>query len=848
MTGGIAVKVHELARELGLTSKELIERLEAMKVSVRNHMATLDPDTIARVRNAAAARGTSAAAGATSIGPAVVPDSPRGAATKVDEEKIRQSAFLQSKYGAEIKAVRVIRAPRAEAPPVAEPPAAPPAPAAKPGTKVAARPGERVAKKPEGRPEAKKPAVEARVPAKERPAGAPPAPAPAQAAASAAPAKEKPTIRFGDVRRAPRFESGTVEAPTAPPLPLEPAASAPPVEPPKPVEPPRPQPAPPSPPPTPAAPDPVRYLELDGPIQVGGLAARMGVSIGEVVKRLVDIGVMAGVNHMIPLEVASKVMAAFNFAVKAPEIVEIAEVAPTLEVPTTAPEEKGRLPRSPIVTVMGHVDHGKTSLLDAIRKTSVAAQEFGGITQHIGAYTVDRAGKRITMLDTPGHEAFTALRARGAQVTDIAILVVAADDGVMPQTVEAINHAKAARVPIIVAINKIDLPQVNPDRVKQQLADLGLVPEDWGGDTIMVQVSARQGTGLETLLEMILLVAELRDLRATPERPARGTVIEARLDKGRGPVATVLVQDGTLHVGDAVVIGETYGRIRAIFDEAGARLEAAGPSTPVEVIGLAEIPAAGDLLEAVTNERIAKAVAEERRERRRASEQVRTRQVSVEEISKEAGAPTERKELRLIIKGDVQGSVEALVPALERITTREVIVTILHAAVGSITESDVMLAAASQATIIGFNVRPEPPVRRLAEAEAVDVRLYRIIYEVVDDVKKLASGLLTPEAVEVILGRAEVRRVFSISKKGTIAGCYVASGRVTRGGRTRAIRDGVVVYEGTIGSLRRFKEDVREVTEGFECGIGLERFGDVKEGDIIEVFAMEAKPSQAPAR
>ena len=844
------MKVHELARELGLTSKELIERLEAMKVSVRNHMTTLDPDTVARVRKAAA-RGTSAAAGST-VGSAVVPESPRGAATKVDEEKIRQSAFLQAKYGAEIKAVRVIRAPRAEAPPVAEPPVAPPAPAAKPGTKVAARPGERVAKKPEakpeGRPEAKKPAVEARVPAKERPAAAPPAPAPAQAAAPAAPAKEKPTIRFGDVRRAPRYESGTVEAPPAPPLPLEPVASAPSVEPPKPVEPPRPQPAPPSPLPIPAAPVPVRYLELDGPIQVGELASRMGVSIGEVVKRLVDIGVMAGVNHMIPLEVASKVMTAFNFAVKAPEVVEVAEVAPTLEVPTTAPEEKGRLPRPPIVTVMGHVDHGKTSLLDAIRKTSVAAREFGGITQHIGAYTVERAGKRITMLDTPGHEAFTALRARGAQVTDIAILVVAADDGVMPQTVEAINHAKAARVPIIVAINKIDLPQVNPDRVKQQLADLGLVPEDWGGDTIMVQVSARQGTALETLLEMILLVAELRDLRATPERPARGTVIEARLDKGRGPVATVLVQDGTLHVGGAVVVGETYGRIRALFDEAGARLEAAGPSTPVEVIGLGEIPAAGDLLEAVTNERIAKAVAEERRERRRASEQVRTRQMSVEEISKEAGAPTERKELRLIIKGDVQGSVEALVPALERITTREVIVTILHAAVGSITESDVMLAAASQATIIGFNVRPEPPVRRLAEAEGVDLRLYRIIYEVVDDVKKLASGLLTPEAVEVIVGRAEVRRVFSISKAGTIAGCYVASGRVTRGGRARAIRDGVVVYEGTIASLRRFKEDVREVTEGFECGIGLERFGDVKEGDIIEVFAMEAKSSQAPAR
>jgi translation initiation factor IF-2 len=366
----------------------------------------------------------------------------------------------------------------------------------------------------------------------------------------------------------------------------------------------------------------------------------MGASTSEVIKRLVEGGVMAGVNHMIPLEVATKVMAAFHFAPKPPEEVEERGVAPTLEVPAAEPREKGREPRPPVVTVMGHVDHGKTSLLDAIRKTSVAAQEFGGITQHIGAYTVETGGKRITFLDTPGHEAFTQLRARGAQVTDIAVLVVAADDGVMPQTIEAINHAKAARVPIIVALNKIDMPQANPDRVKQQLVDLGLVPEDWGGDTITVPVSARQGTGLDTLLEMILLVAELRDLRATPEKPARGTVIEARVEKGRGPVATVLVQDGTLRVGDAAVVGETYGRLRAMANEAGVRQESATPSTPVEIVGLSEVPAAGDLLEVVTNERIAKAVAEERRERRRATEQSRIRQLSVEEISKEAGTST----------------------------------------------------------------------------------------------------------------------------------------------------------------------------------------------------------------
>jgi translation initiation factor IF-2 len=623
-------------------------------------------------------------------------------------------------------------------------------------------------------------------------------------------------------------------------MPVEPPV----VQPARPAEPPRPAPVAPPAPAAPAAPipQPIRYLELDGPIQVGDLAARMGAPPGEVVKRLVESGVMAGINHMIPLEVAAKVMTAFNFVAREPEVVQVTELAPTLDVPAVEPAEKGRELRPPVVTVMGHVDHGKTSLLDAIRKTSVAASEFGGITQHIGAYTVQARGKPITFLDTPGHEAFTMLRARGAQVTDIAVLVVAADDGVMPQTIEAINHAKAARVPIIVAINKIDLPQANPDRVKQQLVDLGLVPEEWGGDTIMVPVSARQGTGLDTLLEMILLVAELRDLRATPEKPARATVIEARMEKGRGPVATVLVQDGMLHVGDAVVVGETYGRIRAMADDKGARIQDAGPSMPVEVIGLSEVPAAGDLVEVVTNERIAKAVAEERRERRRATEQSKTRQLSVEEISKEAGAGTERRELRLIVKGDVQGSVEALVPAVERLASREVAITILHAAVGNITESDIMLAAASLARVIGFNVRPEPPVRRLAETQGVDVRLYRVIYEVLDDIKKLASGLLAPVMVEVILGRAEVRKVYSISRVGTIAGSFVATGRMVRGARVRLIRDGVVVHEGTIGSLRRFKEDVREVTEGYECGIGLERFNDVKEGDVIEAFGVEAKP------
>jgi translation initiation factor IF-2 len=871
------VKVHELARELGLTSKELIDKLEALKVPVRNHMTVLDDAVADRVRHAVAGpRGAAAS-------PTATPgrDVPRGPATSVDAEKVRQSAFLQASYGSEIKAVRVIRAPRAEPAPVAEvPPAQVPAakargavapadkaqpvsPAA--GVKPAVKPSGTVVRKGEARPDAKraaetKPAGGEVQPAAAQMTGTRPHPAaaagpgaPQAAAAPPAPPKEKPTIRFGDVRRH-RYDPASSEAGPAGIAPEPPALSAP-AEPPRapsrpePVHKAEPAPAesvrpiePPAPSQTPAAAEPIRYLELDGPIQVGDLASRMGVAPGEVVKRLVESGVMAGINHMIPIEIASKVMSAFNFAPKVPEVAEVNELAPTLDLPAAEAVEKGRESRPPVVTVMGHVDHGKTSLLDAIRKTRVAAEEFGGITQHIGAYTVQAGAKSITFLDTPGHEAFTALRARGAQVTDIAVLVVAADDGVMPQTIEAINHAKAARVPIIVAVNKVDLPQSNPDRVKQQLADRGLVPEEWGGDTITVSVSARQGTGLDTLLEMILLVAELRDLRATPERPAKATVIEARLEKGRGPVATVLVQDGTLRVGDAVVVGETYGRIRAMSDDKGARLQHAGPSLPAEVIGLSEVPAAGDLVEVVTNERIAKAVAEERRERRRATEHAKVRQVSVEEISKETGAATERKELRLIVKADVQGSVEALVAALERLTSREVIITILHAAVGSLTESDVMLASASLARVVGFNVRPEPQVRRLAELQGVDVRLYRVIYEVLDDVKKLASGLVAPEMVEVILGRADVRKVFSISRVGTIAGSYVSTGRIQRGARARLIRDGVVVHEGVIGSLRRFKEDVREVSEGYECGIGFERYNDVKEGDVIEAFGVEAKP------
>ena len=662
----------------------------------------------------------------------------------------------------------------------------------------------------------------------------PPQPAPAEPAVAAAP----PT-----------------EAPRAPSVPLperhaEPAVTISPevlkkVSQPRPEvrKPPPPPPSlrqvrrPPPPPPTPRVRQPVQpeaapappavaaEVHLEGSLTVGELAQRLGVPAAEVVRRLLEVGVLAGVNQQIPLETAKAVAEAMGA-----RVVTGAPKAPA-PGPRLRVSQEGE-PRPPVVTVLGHVDHGKTTLLDTIRHTNVAAGEFGGITQHIGAYQVERGGRRITFIDTPGHEAFTALRARGAQVTDIAVLVVAADDGVMPQTVEAINHAKAAQVPIVVAINKVDLPQANPERVKQQLAELGLVPEEWGGDVVMVPVSARTGQGIEDLLEMLLLVAELHDLRADPHKPARGTVLEARLDRGRGPVATVLVQEGTLRVGDAVVVGEVYGKVRAMTDDRGQRLTEAGPSTPVEVVGLSDVPTAGDLLEVVPDERRAKAIAEERRERRRAAELTQARKGSLEEL-------VEVRELRLVVKADVHGSLEAITGALQRLQTEEVKVNVLHAAVGAVTESDVMLAAASRAVVLGFNVRPDPAARKLAEQEGVDVRLYRIIYEALDDVQALLKGLAAPKLTEVVLGRAEVRRIFHISRVGTVAGCYVVEGRIPRSAQVRLVRDGAVVYDGRLASLRRFKDDVREVAAGFECGMVLENFQDIKEGDVIEAYAVQ---------
>jgi translation initiation factor IF-2 len=490
---------------------------------------------------------------------------------------------------------------------------------------------------------------------------------------------------------------------------------------------------------------------------------------------------------------------------------------------------------------MGHVDHGKTSLLDAIRETNVIATEAGGITQHIGAYTVNIDGKKIAFLDTPGHEAFTAMRARGAQVTDIAILVVAADDGVMPQTIEAINHAKAADVAIIVAINKIDKPGANPDRVKQELTEYGLVAEDWGGDAIMVPVSAKKKEGLDNLLEMIVLVSEMLELKANPNKKAKGTVIEAQIDKGRGPIATVLIQEGTLNVGDAFVVGNTSGKIRAMVDDKSKRLKKAGPSTPVEIIGLSEVPDAGDVFIVMDDEKDARAIAEKRKDKFKQEQQKSNMKVSLDDLFVQI-QEGKMKEINIIVKADVQGSVEAVKQSLVKLSNDEVKVKTIHGGVGAITESDVMLASASSAIIIGFNVRPQPAATELAEKDAVDIRLYRVIYNAIEDIEAAMKGMLDPEYKEVVLGHAEIRATFKVSNIGTIAGCYVTDGKIVRNSSVRLIRNGIVVHEGALASLKRFKDDAKEVNSGYECGLNLDKFNDVKEGDVIESFTMEAVP------
>jgi translation initiation factor IF-2 len=575
-----------------------------------------------------------------------------------------------------------------------------------------------------------------------------------------------------------------------------------------------------------------KVIKISEVISVGELAQRMGAKVGEVVKRLMALGLTATVNQTIDVDTAALMATEFGYEVESVAI-DVDKILQRIEdTPDTL------LARPPVVTIMGHVDHGKTMLLDAIRKSHLVDAEAGGITQHIGAYKVELDKGTIVFIDTPGHEAFTAMRARGAQVTDIVVLVVAADDGVMPQTIEAINHAKAAEVPIIAAINKIDKPDADPERVKRDLSELGLVPEEWGGHTLYAQVSAKKRTGIDAFLELILLQAEMLDLKENPAKPGRGVVVEARLDRGRGPVGTVMVQEGTLKPGDVFVSGETYGRVKAMLDERGKQVKEAGPATPIEVVGFTDIPRAGDDFIGVEGEKVAKEVSLCRQRRPRGETGVRPERLSLEDLYDRI-QQGEAKELRVVLKGDTHGSIQAIQEALERLSTDEVRIQVIHQGVGGISETDVTLAAASDAIIVGFNVSPLGKARKVAEQEQVDIRLYTIIYEVIEDVEKALKGLLGPIKKEVILGRAEVREIFSVSKIGAIAGSFVNEGKMVRGADVRLFRNGDVVHEGKISSLRRFKDDVREVQAGYECGVGVEGYDAWEPGDTIEAFTYE---------
>lgn len=573
-----------------------------------------------------------------------------------------------------------------------------------------------------------------------------------------------------------------------------------------------------------------KSVKIDADFTVGTFAEKLGLKASEVIKKLMEYGVVATINQTIPGD--SAIIVAEDFGVD----LEIVEKKDEFEIPEIEDNPEALMERPPIVTVMGHVDHGKTSLLDSIRHTKVTSQEAGGITQHIGAYQVYANDKKITFIDTPGHEAFTAMRARGAQVTDIAVLVVAADDGVMPQTVEAINHAKAAEIPIIVAINKIDKPNASPDNVKRQLTEYGLVPEEWGGDTICVEISATKGIGIDQLLEMILLVAEIQEIKANPSRMAEGVVIDSELDKGRGPVATLLVQKGTLYMGDSITVGTTHGKVRSMINDKGRPLKKAEPSVPVRVQGFAEVPKAGERF-FVVDDKAAKLLSQKKKEAEREHD-LHQKKLSVGDMFKQLDEGA-TKELNVVLKADVNGTVEALKQSLEQINSDEVTVNIIHAGVGAVNETDVMLAAASNGIVIGFNVRPDANAIKAAEKEGVEIKLSRVIYEIIEEVRNLLSGLLEPEYKEHVLGRAQVRETFKVPKIGIVAGCYVTEGKITNKAKLRLIRDGIVVHEGPLASLKRFKDDAKEVEQGYECGIGIENFNDIKVNDEIEAYVME---------
>lgn len=578
---------------------------------------------------------------------------------------------------------------------------------------------------------------------------------------------------------------------------------------------------------------PAKITYQDG-ITVGELAEKINVDSSEIVKKLFLLGIMANINQSLDEETLELIVDDYGVEIEKEIVINEEDLSIYFD---DEEDDEDAIERPAVVTIMGHVDHGKTTLLDSIRHTKVTAGEAGGITQHIGAYQIENDGKKITFLDTPGHAAFTTMRARGAQVTDITILVVAADDGVMPQTIEAINHAKEANVPTIVAVNKVDKPTANPDRVMQELTEYGLVPEDWGGDTIFVPLSALSGDGIDSLLEMIVLVSEVQELKANPDKRAVGTVIEAELDKSRGPSASLLVQNGTLNVGDSIVVGNTYGRIRAMVNDLGQRIKSAGPSTPVEITGINDVPQAGDRFVIFSDEKQARRIGEARHEENILQQRQESKNVSLDNLFEQM-KQGEMKDLNVIIKGDVQGSVEALAASLMKIDVEGVNVRIIHTAVGAINESDVTLANASNGIIIGFNVRPDTGAKRSAEAENVDMRLHRVIYTVIEEIESAMKGMLDPEFEEQVIGQAEVRQTFKVSKVGTIAGSYVTDGKITRNAGVRVIRDGVVQFEGELDTLKRYKDDVKEVAQGYECGITIEKYNDLKEGDIIEAYEM----------
>src|SRR3990170_2454814 len=827
------IKVIDLAKELGVTSKDLIQALEALGRKSMRTQSPLDADTIRELR-VKLGRGRELPEEPKPKRAKAVPKAP-AAKKKAAEEKAPAEKVAAKKAPA--KKVAELKEVVAVAPPP------PPAPAPPKPVEVKPAPPKVEVKPPAvPKPSPPKPREAAKV-VPSRPAAPPPPAAPPRkvAAAPAAPPPVRPLPPKPVERRVASREPPAAPArPAAVVVTPQPAAGgpppAPPVGPPKVAAPPPLKlaaagPVPPA-PVEPAPPIEVKreLIRLGESVTVGELAQAMRRKSGEVIKALVEMGVMATVNEILDPTAAKLVADKFSFDVE----------VRTLEGEELREEEVDpsqlRL-RSPVVTVMGHVDHGKTSLLDAIRRTKVAEKEFGGITQHIGAYQVDTSHGKVTFLDTPGHEAFTAMRARGAQATDIVILVVAADDGVMPQTVEAVNHAKAANVPILVAVNKIDKPGSDPDRVKRELSNLGLVPEDWGGQTIFVPTSAKRGDGIQQLLEMTALQAEVLELRANPNRAARGVIVEGRLDRGRGPVATVLIQSGTLKEGDAVVIGQHSGRVRAMFSDRGKKVAKAEPSDPVEILGLSGVPLAGDTLLVVADERKARQIATVRADRDRLKGKG-TARITLEDLHKQIEAG-EVKELRLVLKADVQGSVEALTESLERLSADEVRLKVIHGSVGAVTESDVMLASASNAIVLGFNVKAEPKAASQAQAEGVDVRNYNVIYDAINDVKAALSGMLAPETREPVLGRAQVKQLFPISKLGTIFGSTVTEGKMVRGARARVRRGDTLLGEATINSLKRFKDDVREVLQGLECGIGVEGVKGIQPGDIIEAFSTE---------